>query len=69
MPIIPQKLKQGDMIRVIAPSHSLGLIVQEIRDIAIVASSICASCRSRGMGRCRYGIESKNNLYSYKHAD
>ena len=33
--MIPQKLKSGDEIRVIAPSSSLGIISQEIRDAAI----------------------------------
>ena len=31
---IPQKLKKGDKVRVVAPSHSLGLISQSVRDIA-----------------------------------
>ena len=34
MPTIPEKLKKGDTVRVVAPSHSLGLISQSIRDIA-----------------------------------
>lgn len=33
--MIPQKLKSGDEIRVIAPSSSLGIISQEIREVAI----------------------------------
>jgi muramoyltetrapeptide carboxypeptidase LdcA involved in peptidoglycan recycling len=33
--MIPQKLKKGDEIRVIAPSRSLGIVPQPIRDIAI----------------------------------
>jgi len=33
--IIPPKLKQGDEIRIIAPSRSMAIISQEVRDIAI----------------------------------
>lgn len=33
--MIPQKLNKGDEIRIIAPSRSLGIIPQSIRDIAI----------------------------------
>jgi len=33
--MIPQKLKSGDEIRVIAPSSSLGIISQENRDLAV----------------------------------
>lgn len=33
--MIPQKLKNGDEIRVIAPSSSLGIISQENRDLAV----------------------------------
>ncbi len=34
--MIPQKLKAGDEIRVIAPSRSLSLISEELRDLAIL---------------------------------
>lgn len=34
MPIIPKKLKSGDVIRVIAPSSSLGIIAPDCRAIA-----------------------------------
>lgn len=34
MPTIPPKLKAGDTIRVVAPSHSLSMIAQDCRDIA-----------------------------------
>ncbi len=33
-PIIPQKLKKGDMIRVIAPSNSMSIISQSTKEIA-----------------------------------
>lgn len=34
MPVLPRKLKDGDMVRVVAPSCSLGIISQENRAIA-----------------------------------
>ncbi len=33
--MIPEKLKAGDEIRVIAPSNSLGIISQSVRDLAV----------------------------------
>lgn len=34
MPTIPPKLKSGDTVRIVAPSHSLSMIAQDCRDIA-----------------------------------